>query len=37
MDLEEKISQLKKKQLDLVGLWDEYDKLGEVIEELEWD
>ena len=35
MSIEEKISQLKRKQSAFVGIWDEYDKIGEVIDTLE--
>lgn len=32
--LQEKIDQLKIKQLKYVGEWEEYDRIGEVIDEL---
>lgn len=36
MNLQDKIDQLKKRQANYVGLWEEYDRLGEIIVELEW-
>lgn len=34
MTIEEKILQLKRKQNNYVGEWEEYDRLEEIIEEL---
>lgn len=35
MNLQNKIQQLKRQQGNYVGIWDEYDRLGEIIEALE--
>ncbi len=35
MTLNEKIAALKRKQNNFVGEWEEYDKIGEVIDILE--